>query len=80
MQREYELDVSGMISGGRLVISIVYGRKQFKTETIERFIQNYKTELQRIISYCANLDRKGFTPSDFDYQDLSVEELDNIFD
>lgn len=79
-QREYELDVSGIISGNQLAISIAYSEKQYSAETIETLLENFKKELTAIITFCVTQEKKELTPSDMDYKNLSIEELDTIFD
>jgi non-ribosomal peptide synthase protein (TIGR01720 family) len=77
-QREYELDISGMISDKRLVMSIGYSRKRYKKETMETLLKYYEEECRRIISYCSSRVKKQLTPSDFTYKELSIEDIGAI--
>gem|GEM_PF-704386 len=77
-QREIEIDVSGMIANKRLVASIAFNNKQYKSETINILLDHYNIELRRIISYCANRKDRKFTPSDFTYKGLSIEMVDQL--
>ena len=77
-QREYELDLTGILAHKRLSISISYSKKQFKAETVETLIQRFKTELSRIISFCASRPEGEATPSDFTYQGLSIDDVESI--
>jgi non-ribosomal peptide synthase protein (TIGR01720 family) len=77
---EYELDINGMIANKELSISVIFSKKQFKIETMETLVNNYREELGRIISYCISQEEKQQTPSDFTYKELSMEQLDSIFD
>jgi amino acid adenylation domain-containing protein/non-ribosomal peptide synthase protein (TIGR01720 family) len=79
-QREYLLDISGIIFDNQLTMSITYNKKQFKPQTIEGFRDHFKSELVRIISFCSAREQRETTPSDFGYKKLSIEELDSIFD
>jgi amino acid adenylation domain-containing protein/non-ribosomal peptide synthase protein (TIGR01720 family) len=79
-RQEFELQVSGIISKNRLSISIAYNRKQYKTHTIETLINHFKIKLEQVIAFCSEREEKELTPSDMDYKELSVEELDSIFD
>jgi non-ribosomal peptide synthase protein (TIGR01720 family) len=79
-QADYELDINGMIANKELVISVVFSKKQFKTEVIESLLNYYREELDHIISYCISQEKKQHTPSDFTYKELSIEQLDSIFD
>jgi non-ribosomal peptide synthase protein (TIGR01720 family) len=79
-QREYLLDISGIIFDNRLTMSVTYNKKQFKPQTIEGFRDHFQSELVRVISFCSSREQKETTPSDFGYKKLSIEELDSIFD
>jgi amino acid adenylation domain-containing protein/non-ribosomal peptide synthase protein (TIGR01720 family) len=79
-QADYELDVNGMIANKELALSVVFSKKQFKTEVIESLLHDYRKELDRIISYCISQGKQQHTPSDFTYKELSIEQLDSIFD
>ncbi|MGD2087201.1 MAG: amino acid adenylation domain-containing protein [Candidatus Aminicenantes bacterium] len=77
-QREFELDVSGMIVDKQLNITVTYNRKHFKQETIRTFLANYKTALRRIISYCLSKKEKELTPSDLTYPGLSLGKVHQL--
>ncbi|MDQ1354395.1 MAG: hypothetical protein QG657_4704, partial [Acidobacteriota bacterium] len=77
-QREYQLDVSGMVSGHCLTMSIDYSKTLFKKESIEKLSGQFKQELLRIISHCTAQDKKQLTPSDFAYKNLSFKDLNEI--
>jgi non-ribosomal peptide synthase protein (TIGR01720 family) len=79
-QREYLLDISGIIFDKQLVMSVTYNKKHFKPQTIEGLRDHYHSELGRLISFCSSREQKETTPSDFGYKKLSIEELDSIFD
>jgi len=76
----FELEVSGIISRNRLSISIAYNRKQYKTHTTETLMDHFKTKLKQVITFCSEREEKELTPSDMDYKELTVEELDSFFD
>jgi non-ribosomal peptide synthase protein (TIGR01720 family) len=79
-QGDYELDVSGLIANKELVISVTFNKKQFKTEVIKTLLDYYREELNHIISFCISREKKQRTPSDFTYKELTIEQLDSIFD
>jgi iturin family lipopeptide synthetase B len=76
--REHELEVSGMVARGRLKMSIIYSKKQYKTETMERLLNQYQQELTRIISFCTGRKEPRLTPSDLTYPHLSIETLEQL--
>jgi iturin family lipopeptide synthetase B len=77
-QRDYELDVIGMIADKRLVMSVFYSKKQFKDETIKPLLDNYKNYLKRIIYFCSNQAERELTPSDCTYSEVSIDYLDKL--
>jgi amino acid adenylation domain-containing protein/non-ribosomal peptide synthase protein (TIGR01720 family) len=79
-QRQYLLDISGIIFDKRLSMSITYNKKHFEPETIEGLKDHYRSTLGHIISFCSSREQKETTPSDFGYKKLSIEELDSLFD
>ncbi|MGB5928912.1 MAG: condensation domain-containing protein, partial [Cyclobacteriaceae bacterium] len=79
-KREYALDVIGMVTGGKLETSIYYSAGQYRAETIGRLAAAYTQALQELVTHCAGRDDTELTPSDFDYKDLSLEELDSLLD
>jgi non-ribosomal peptide synthase protein (TIGR01720 family) len=79
-ERDYDLEVSGMISDGQLRISIHYNKNHYTSKTVRRLISNYEEGLREIISYCLEKKNRELTPSDFDYKELSMSEIDTIFD
>jgi amino acid adenylation domain-containing protein/non-ribosomal peptide synthase protein (TIGR01720 family) len=78
--RKYELEFSGMIANNQLAMTIIYSKKQFKTETIQVLMDNFNTKLSQIIKHCSKQRERELTPSDFGYKELSIEEFDSIFE
>lgn len=79
----YDWDISGMVTGGLLKINLSYSKDQYKTETIESFLENFNNQLTGLIDYCIAEKKAEFTPSDFTYKALSiaqVEELGETYD
>jgi non-ribosomal peptide synthase protein (TIGR01720 family) len=79
-RQEYLLEVFGVVSQNRLIMSISYNRTQYKKETVERLLAQYERQLKDIVSFCLRRQGRETTPADMDYKELSVEQLDNIFD
>ncbi|MCP4155951.1 MAG: AMP-binding protein, partial [bacterium] len=77
-QREFEIEVAGMVAGKRLTMSISYSLKQFKRETIEKLSNHLKKELTHVITYCSSRGARTLTPSDFTYPGLSIEMLEQL--
>ena len=75
-----ELEVNGMVAGGRLRMSWTFSRARMSRTEIETVAGRYMDELRAIVEHCAEEQSGGFTPSDFAEFDFSQEELDDITD
>ncbi|MCP4150135.1 MAG: AMP-binding protein, partial [bacterium] len=75
IKRNYLLDVTGIITGGRLEISISYNTLIHKTETIEALLNQYKKELSEIITFCTGREERKLTPFDMTYKNISIDQL-----
>jgi non-ribosomal peptide synthase protein (TIGR01720 family) len=54
MERLYDLEIEGIVVGGKLELSIEYNRKKYLKTTIEKLLATYQRALQEIIAYCVN--------------------------
>ncbi|MCP4218162.1 MAG: amino acid adenylation domain-containing protein, partial [bacterium] len=79
-ERNHELEVSGMITGNCLQMSIVFNTLQFKAETVQGLADAFKAQLLSIIQFCMGQDDKDITPSDFGLDDMSIDEFDALYD
>jgi amino acid adenylation domain-containing protein/non-ribosomal peptide synthase protein (TIGR01720 family) len=79
-RRKYELEVSGMITGKQMVVTITFSKRQYKTGTIERLLGHYRTQLERMIDYCSTRETRELTPCDLTYRgsDISIEALERL--
>ncbi|RFB38346.1 non-ribosomal peptide synthetase [Brevibacillus sp. VP] len=77
---ELSLDINGSIEADRLQMHFSYNASAYYPETIASLVQNFKSYLLEIISHCLTKEGVEHTPSDFDINDLTMEELDDIFD
>ncbi len=74
-QREYKLDISGVIAGGRLVINIGFNRYAYGKKTIQRLVEGYERNLRKIIQHCMEVEASQLTPSDYGDHEITLEEL-----
>ena len=79
-KRNYELDISGFISGKLLELCISYSKYQFNEDTIQKLLDNHKTALIEIIDLCRQQKLQRLTPSDFTYNKLSKKEVEELQD
>ncbi|MCB2311584.1 condensation domain-containing protein [Clostridium tagluense] len=78
-QAKYEIEINAMIAYNRFKISISYSKNQYKYETINSFLTNYKAKLCNIISLCIAHKDIEISPSDLGFKNLSIEQLENFF-
>ena len=62
--RTHPLEVSGLVTGGRLEITLTYGSRVHRRETMERLAAAYAGALRQLIEQ-AQESEEVFTPSDF---------------
>jgi iturin family lipopeptide synthetase B len=77
-QNEYPFKILGIISQHRLSLSINYSSKQYRRQTIETLLGQYKQGLKEIISYCISPREKELTPSDLTYKQIPYETLEKL--
>jgi non-ribosomal peptide synthase protein (TIGR01720 family) len=77
-QSDYPLEILSNVSDGKLKISVQFHQTQFYDFTISSWMQKYKEALQQTIDFCIERDVQEMTPSDYDYQGLSMDELADL--
>ncbi|HVI44933.1 MAG TPA: amino acid adenylation domain-containing protein [Chitinophaga sp.] len=55
IERSTVLDISGMVAGGQLQLSVDYSAQQFETATIERLTQVYKQQLMELVEHLSSI-------------------------
>jgi len=76
----YPLNFNGMVRNNRLVVSCTFNKQEYLRPTIESLIDRFHQHLLRIIQHCMNKKDTDFTPSDFNANDLQIEEMGDLFD
>ncbi len=76
--REYDWDISGMVSSGCLDMSIRYSGSQYSEATINQLMGLYKESLQELIDFCCTYGATELTPSDLSYKNLEIAALDSL--
>ncbi len=77
---DFPIEFICAIKNGELEISLHYNTSQFKKETIQKWLNNYRIVLENIIDFCVNREHCETTPSDYDYSDLSLDDLVELND
>lgn len=75
---DYPLSIWGLAINGRLQFQLGYDTGKFSPPTVARLGEAFKTALQAIVNHCDNQQERTFTPSDFGYDELSLQDLDDI--
>jgi len=76
----YTFVVKSNIVKGRFKVTINYSSKQYREETVRKLLDSYIKGLKDIIDHCINKDSVEVTPSDLGYNEMSIDELDNLND
>lgn len=76
----YPLNFNGMVRNNRLVVSCTFNKQEYLRPTIESLMDRFHQHLLRIIQHCMNKKDTDFTPSDFNANDLQIEEMGDLFD
>jgi amino acid adenylation domain-containing protein/non-ribosomal peptide synthase protein (TIGR01720 family) len=76
--RSAVLDVTIMVAGGKLVVSIDYSDKQYNPSTITQLNDVFHTRLEQLIDILSGEDTTNLTPVDLTWQGLSIEQLKQL--
>ena len=77
-QSDSTFEISVMIKDGELIVLILYSESQYDSNTVKSFVDRYKKYINLIIQHCIGKQEVQVTPSDFDVEDFSFEDLENI--
>ncbi len=73
-----QLSVSGMLTSGKLRMSIEYSKERYKEETIQSLINAYRENLTALIIGLSKETKSYLTPSDLTFKGLTIDELSSI--
>ena len=73
-----DININGMIIGDELSLSFEYNKDEYDLATITELVEGYKKVLLNIIQHCVQKEETEMTPSDFDYKEISIEELEML--
>ncbi|WP_245745075.1 non-ribosomal peptide synthetase [Hymenobacter actinosclerus] len=77
-QCDYELELIGSVQQDRLSLTLHYPDTHFLPHTMQQWMQAYQQHLEMLIDFCAQRQTHEVTPSDFEYQDFSLDDLDTL--
>lgn len=76
----FRINVSGIVLGGQLSIKISYDSQTYDYSTMERLIERYQKYLLEISNHCLQQKGTEMTPSDFSTKELTMEDLESVFE
>ena len=79
MARTHALSFSGLILGQRLHLRLSYNRDAYRPETAQNLLATYLSHTRELIAFCHNRTQE-LTPSDLTADDLSIDELEELFE
>ncbi len=79
-EKETVVDISGMVASNRLNMNITFNTAVLSEQEAQSFLDEYQAQLLRIMDHCMGKEEVENTVSDFESEDLSEDELDDIMD
>ncbi|EGO65798.1 lichenysin synthetase A [Acetonema longum DSM 6540] len=80
MENPYAVDISGMVVKGRLALSFTYNRAEYEQATMAKLTDCFRRNLLAVIAHCTAAGYTELTPSDISREELSLEDVDNIYE
>ena len=77
-RRRHLLDIGSSVAGGQLHVTVQYSRAIHSEARMAWLMQEYVSQLRRIIEHCRKQERASYTPSDFPQARLSQSELESL--
>lgn len=76
----HALEINSGVEDGQLYVEFSYSKLAFHHETIENLADQYQSMLINVISHCLQKEGIERTPSDFTENDMTLEELAEVFE
>jgi non-ribosomal peptide synthase protein (TIGR01720 family) len=76
--RESLIDITGIISGGKMRLSFSFSNNIFNESTITEWAKLYIKELKDLIIHCLSVTERSFTSSDFNLSNLNDKKLEKV--
>ncbi|WP_139487923.1 non-ribosomal peptide synthetase [Brevibacillus dissolubilis] len=76
--RTNSIEINGVITNGELVINTTFNELEYSISTIQHLNETYINSLTKIILHCVNKDETEKTSSDYGYDKLSLDDLDDL--
>ncbi|WP_051250931.1 non-ribosomal peptide synthase/polyketide synthase [Paenibacillus harenae] len=79
-ERTVSLDVTGLVSDGKLKLELHYSAEEYEHATAAGLIDLLTDRLLEIIDHCIRREIQELTPSDLGDDELTLEDLDSILE
>jgi non-ribosomal peptide synthase protein (TIGR01720 family) len=76
-ERKYVLDISAIVSGGKLRVAVNYSENLHRRESVRQLAESFLQSLRLIID-CQSAEAVGYIPSDFPQMEFDQKELDAL--
>ncbi|WP_082341795.1 condensation domain-containing protein [Paenibacillus solani] len=78
-ERAYSLDITGNVIDGKLTLSVIYDKQEYRESTMQALLANYKKQLLLIVAHCMQQTETELTPSDLGSARVTLEDLNELF-
>jgi|GEM_PF-3180985 len=76
----FGLSVTGMTAAARLGVQLEFDRSRYTQATMAALARQYRFSLEELIRFCGTRETSELTPADLSYRNLSLQDLENIFE
>lgn len=76
--RDILFNVNCMVAGGQMRLSIEYSASQYERSTIDKLLEQFQQQLESLINKLSKEEKVHFTPVDFTYKGLNLEQLEEL--
>jgi amino acid adenylation domain-containing protein/non-ribosomal peptide synthase protein (TIGR01720 family) len=75
------IEITCLVENGRFQLHFRYDTRRYDRSMMQQLLNDLQTNLRNMIQHCVQVEDSEYTPSDFTAQeDLTMEDLDDIFD
>jgi non-ribosomal peptide synthase protein (TIGR01720 family) len=79
-EREYPLEITGIIVGQTLTMAVIYNQEEYNRETIAALAGQYRQGLCQLIQHCVSKEETELTVSDLTSADFDQQEMEDILE
>lgn len=77
-KRQFNIEINALVTEGELQCNFTFDANEYEKSTIRAVMNHFKSHLLKVIDHCRNITYTELTPSDFMYDRMSLEELDQL--